>query len=904
MAQQVLNIDLRLLLPGLLILFAGLPGLHGYAPGLTDPILPKQLPPNEKVIRTELGLSAEELVRNVFVAGTCDNITEIKGLGNQEGIGYFENGLPSIDIERGIILSTGPISHAASSNSTGDRSGDFDDKSSDPDLSKLATGPIRDRVGLEFDFVPLDSFVTFRYVFASEEYCEFVGSKYNDVFGFFVRGPGIDGGFTGNAKNVALIPGSEDFVSINNVNHKRNKQYYINNTRERDAERCSVRYMPSDKEQYIEYDGFTVVLTALLKLDPCEKYHIRLVVADVADNFYDSAVFLEAGSFDVGGQVHVDAVVQGGAVVSEGCTDSYFEFSRDPKQSDALPLNVRFKLLEESTAEAGIDFAELPTSVTIPPGERSVRLPVEVYNDDLKEGLETIALELDIPCACYTDGAEIKIDEPPDLLVRLQDMAICPDQTVFLVPEVEGGNPVYTYLWDDASTEAQLAVSKTQEAPYGVTVTDACGHSASASAIVVPSVPPNASITGQAEICEGDTALLEVNFSGIAPWSLTYSLDGETMPGIHNIEQNPYFLPATQEGDYELVHFSDAGCAGEVTGLAAVEVLEVPLSVHADPVQCAGEANGQIAVSVPVDFPPYTYSWEGRSEDNTSLQNLTAGMYTFRVTDGRGCTQVLPIEITAPDPLVLAEVDCEELQSGTWLPEASGGTFPYQYELDGEVMEQAQLVQHMEPGLSYHLAIKDDRGCAYEQDLLAPFPGLPVVELPPRIVLLLGNEYQFEPLLHLPESLLAGIRWLPGENLSCEDCLNPVLEELQEGVYTIQIIDQYNCFSEAETEITLNTDYPIYVPNAFSPNGDDNNEYFGMMAHPAVVSTIVEMSVFNRWGSVIFQVKDVVPGDERSFWDGTVSGQPAETGIYVYQMEVKLTNGQYRSLKGDVLLVR
>ncbi|MCB0629135.1 MAG: choice-of-anchor L domain-containing protein, partial [Lewinella sp.] len=213
-----------LVLSGLVLTFRGYTN--------STPTLPAGDPPDDKTIRTELGLSPEELVRNVFVAGTCYNITEIVGLGNPEGIGYFENGSYSIGLDRGIILSTGPITHAASPNSTGERSGDFDDKKSDPDLSKLATGPIRDRVGLEFDFIPLDSFVTFRYVFASEEYCEFVGSKYNDVFGFFVRGPGIEGGFTGNAKNVALIPGSQDFVSINNVNHKRNKQYYINNTRE------------------------------------------------------------------------------------------------------------------------------------------------------------------------------------------------------------------------------------------------------------------------------------------------------------------------------------------------------------------------------------------------------------------------------------------------------------------------------------------------------------------------------------------------------------------------------------------------------------------------------------------------------------------------------------------------
>jgi len=190
-------------------------------------------PPPDKTIKTEVGLSPEDLVRNVFAGGVCDNITNIVGLGHPDGLGYFENGKASIGLDRGIILSSGPIVYAANSNTTGDKSGDFGDKTDDLDLGALASASIRDRVGLEFDFVPLDSFVTFRYVFASEEYCEFVGSKYNDVFGFFVSGAGIEGGFTGNAENVALIPGTQDLVSINNVNHKKRTQSYkqTNNNR-------------------------------------------------------------------------------------------------------------------------------------------------------------------------------------------------------------------------------------------------------------------------------------------------------------------------------------------------------------------------------------------------------------------------------------------------------------------------------------------------------------------------------------------------------------------------------------------------------------------------------------------------------------------------------------------------
>ena len=111
--------------------------------------------------------------------------------------------------------------------------------SSDVDLVKLATGPVFDVVGIEFDFVPLDSFVNFRYVFASDEYCEYVGEKFNDVFGFFVSGPGINGSFNNKGQNVALVPGSNAFVSINTINSSQNALFYSDNMHPEDAARCN-----------------------------------------------------------------------------------------------------------------------------------------------------------------------------------------------------------------------------------------------------------------------------------------------------------------------------------------------------------------------------------------------------------------------------------------------------------------------------------------------------------------------------------------------------------------------------------------------------------------------------------------------------------------------------------------
>ncbi|MGI6776859.1 MAG: choice-of-anchor L domain-containing protein [Acetivibrionales bacterium] len=139
-----------------------------------------------------------------------------------------------------------------------------------------------DAAVLEFDFVPEGDVVSFMYVFASDEYNEYV-YKYNDVFGFFLNG-----------ENVALIPGTNTPVSINNVNggnpyggeNASYPQYYINN--DLDDNGGSVN---------TEMDGLTKVLTVEARVNPNEINHIKLAIADALDSAYDSVVFIKAGSF-------------------------------------------------------------------------------------------------------------------------------------------------------------------------------------------------------------------------------------------------------------------------------------------------------------------------------------------------------------------------------------------------------------------------------------------------------------------------------------------------------------------------------------------------------------------------------------------------------------------------------
>jgi len=117
----------------------------------------------------------------------------------------------------GILLTSGQASLAIGPN-TNSGAGFNTNLTADPDLQLLVSTTVYDKAVLEFDFVPISDTIRFRYVFGSEEFDEFCGSSYNDVFGFFISGPGITGPFTGNAKNIAVMPNNPaNYVTINNI---------------------------------------------------------------------------------------------------------------------------------------------------------------------------------------------------------------------------------------------------------------------------------------------------------------------------------------------------------------------------------------------------------------------------------------------------------------------------------------------------------------------------------------------------------------------------------------------------------------------------------------------------------------------------------------------------------------
>lgn len=224
---------------------------------------------------------ANLLVNNIVGSGITFSNASYKGASIASGI--FTDGLASgLGIEKGIILTTGNANYAVGPNDSDNKTG-VNGQPGDVDLNTLVSGSsTSDASVLEFDFTSTTGDLFFNYVFASEEYNEYVNSSFNDVFGFFVDG-----------KNIALIPGTNTPVSINNVNggnpygsNAQNPQFFNNN----DLTDGGPFYN-------LQYDGFTKVFTAKIQGLSAGQHRIKLAIADVGDSGWDSAVFIQAGTF-------------------------------------------------------------------------------------------------------------------------------------------------------------------------------------------------------------------------------------------------------------------------------------------------------------------------------------------------------------------------------------------------------------------------------------------------------------------------------------------------------------------------------------------------------------------------------------------------------------------------------
>lgn len=296
--------------------------------------------------------------------------------------GVFTGGMSTIGIDHGIILTSGDANLAPLPNmSSGD--GISNNTPGDEDLDMIIAAATSDANSLTVVFKPISNEMQFNYAFASDEYIEYVGSVFNDAFGFFVSGPGIVGPYSNNAVNIALIPGTNNPVTINNVNHLSNEQFFNTNFGSNGASPSGVPPV---------YDGYTDVFSATLPVVPLEEYTLKIVLADAGDGFFDSAVFLEAESLSGGNDSLVASVSNS---LYNPCLEGEAPASIQFDLTDFGPWLFPFYTTVSGTAEQGVDYelTGLPDSISL--SQNVLEVGLEVFQDTEVEGIEQFTIEFE-----------------------------------------------------------------------------------------------------------------------------------------------------------------------------------------------------------------------------------------------------------------------------------------------------------------------------------------------------------------------------------------------------------------------------------------------------------------------------------------------------------------------------
>jgi len=581
-------------------------------------------------------------------------------------------------MDKGLILSTGEAVTAIGPNTEPYAcgvNGYVGNTNDDADLHQIANAKINDKAILQFDFVPVGNTIEFNYIFGSEEYPEFVGSGYNDAFGFFLSGPGISGSFSNSSINLAVIPNTSTPVTINTVNGTTNSSYYVYNG---DPGNGTVVAPYKNDNKYIQYDGYTVRLTAKAQVQCGQTYHLKIAIGDGKDQSYDSGVFLQGGSLVSDKDIDVNTVTTtGNDTIVEGCSSANICFTRtNTTNAESIPITV------SGSAINGVDYTQLPATVDFQAGQNKACLTITPIADGIVESKEDVQIDLQANNSCggtVTVTSKVFIKDGPTVSVTKTD-ASCSGCDGTATASITGGTAPITYSWSSGATASNATALC--GGSYTVTVKDANGCSINKTATINASSAPPAPTANGVTICTGNTATLTASGSngGVYEWFSAASGGTALATGTN------YTTPTLNSTTTYYVQIKENGCSGPRTAVTVNIGNALTVSAGSNTSICNGD---NYTLTATPNGGSYTYTWDVSgnpgfsSQYNPTVTPTTTTTYSVTVKDNNGCVGSGVMTLTVnPIPTVNAITnvtvcDGANVAATTFSSNPNGATFSW-----------------------------------------------------------------------------------------------------------------------------------------------------------------------------------------------------------------------------------
>jgi gliding motility-associated-like protein len=311
----------------------------------------------------------------------------------------------------------------------------------------------------------------------------------------------------------------------------------------------------------------------------------------------------------------------------------------------------------------------------------------------------------------------------------------------------------------------------------------------------------------------------------------------------------------------------------------------------------------------------YSYEWSNGSTTQTAT-GLEAFNYTVTVTDVRGCSVTETVAITEPTfPLTVLlstdSVSCYGGNDGAIVIDSVGGGTPgyeYSFEENGPY-GPASILENLPFGV-YTVYVRDSNECLVRvDDLTVNEPADIEVYAFEDQTIRMGEAASVYATVNSTSVNPSLVSWYyygadGTQNVVCSGagCFDIDVNDLLETTTLIFNLNN-GCNDTASVLITVDQTESVYVPNAFTPNGDGINDVFTVYGS-VDVRKVNRLMVFDRWGELLYEATDFPANDLTNGWDGTFKTKKMNAGVYVYYTEVELLNGEKVIRKGDLTLLR
>ena len=369
-------------------------------------------------------------------------------------------------------------------------------------------------------------------------------------------------------------------------------------------------------------------------------------------------------------------------------------------------------------------------------------------------------------------------------------------------------------------------------------------------------------------------------------------------------------------GNHTVVVTDSKGCPQPET----FTILQpAPLIASVDRVKhitCFAADDGELDIKVIGGFPNLNYSWSHGLDNTLKQKNLKPGinnsLYRVTITDANNCTTSVSQEVREPKKLVIDprpdSVTCPKFKDGVINITANGGTTTelngFEYSIDGGTTYFSSDKFTGLAGKDYSVVVRDNNGCIATRKITVGEPEELFVTAKKDSVgpdtLTMGNRVELYYTLQTLSGTyprITGINWTPSLALTCSDCARPKATPYVTTLYEVELTYHKSCKSTSKINVPVYDPLDFFIPSAFSPgNGDGLNDRLYLYGNGVKKMSLI---IFNRWGEKVFESDHETIG-----WDGIYKNEPQPSGVYSFSAEVEYLNGEKRTKKGSITLVR